>query len=47
MYKMYASLPNQTLTEEVEKKKLLSKIQAGFGNGRGTINSIAILHYIV
>lgn len=47
LYKVYAEVLAGRLREEMEGKGLLQETQAGFRKGRGTIDQIFILNYLV
>ena len=46
-YKVYASVLAERLREEVEGKKLLPPSQAGFRRGRGCIDNIHVLNFLM
>lgn len=47
MYKVYAEVLADKLREEVEKKRLVPENQAGFRRGRGTMDNIYAMNYVV
>lgn len=47
LYKVYAEVLAERLREEVEGKGMLRKNQAGFRKGRGTMDQIFILNYLI
>lgn len=46
-YKIYAMIMEERLTKEMEERGVLPDGQAGFRKGRGTVDNIYILQYIV
>lgn len=47
MYKIYALVLTERLRKEVEGKGMLSKNQVGFRKGKGTMNNIFVLKYLI
>jgi len=47
LYKVYVSVLLRRLEEEVEEKEIIPENQAGFRKGRGTIDNIFILNYLI
>ena len=46
-YKIYATILGNRLTEEAEDKKIIPEWQAGFRKGRGAIDNIYVLNYVI
>jgi len=46
-YKVYANILNRKLVEELDAKGGWSRTQAGFRKGRGTVENVKILKYVV
>lgn len=47
MYKIYALVLTERLRKEVEGKGMLSKNQVGFRKGKGTMDNIFVLKYLI
>lgn len=47
LYKVYAMVIQGRLEKEMEKKNMLPEEQAGFRKGRGVLDNIYVLNYIV
>lgn len=46
-YKIYAAILAENIRREVEEKQIIPETQFGFRQGRGTIDSIYVLHHVV
>lgn len=46
-YKIYAEIIRSRLVKEVEEKKIIPESQAGFRNGRSTMDNIYILNHLI
>lgn len=47
LYKIYAAVLAERLKEKIERKGVLSPNQVGFRKGRGMIDNIYVLNYLV
>lgn len=46
-YKIYATVVTERLRREVEEKKMIPEGQVGFMRGRGVIENIYVLNYLI
>ena len=47
LYKKYVSILTERLKEEIENRRLLSETQFSFRKGRGTMDAVYILNYLI
>lgn len=47
LYKIYVSILTERLKEEIERKEIVPENQTGFRKGKGTLDNIYIINYLI